>query len=304
MNLEEIARLCHDITQSYLDISEGVSPIIVETQEAIKLSRKHIMEEIFNRWCPISGEISFSYNGGKDCQVLLLIYLGCLWKYYLDNKDKFNWDKFPLERLPTVFIASEETFTSLELFINSSVERYNLNLYKSQLDKTRKISMAEAFDIFLKEYPITKSILIGVRRTDPFGEHLSPIQKTDLNWPSFVRLQPLLHWKLAHIWSFLLYSNEPICGLYSVGFTSIGSISQTTPNPSLKKLTNSEDSKLSLSFDWEINNSYPNSMVKKSEVNISKLTDEDITLLSTFGEFHPGWYLIDDKLERSGRIKK
>lgn len=289
-SLAWIAERCYRITQSYLQIEEPRTKIIAETKDAIQLTRKHLLEEIFCRWSPLNGEISLSYNGGKDCQVLLLIYLGCLHEYCLKNMPD---GQFPIEKLKAVFIDQAETFTTLEHFVEDTKERYALSLYESVRGVDKNISMAQAFVNYLMDYPETKAIVVGIRYTDPFAQNLKPIQRTDDGWPDFLRLQPILHWKLAHIWSFLLYSGEPICGIYSVGFTSLGDISHTLPNSHLKA-----SSPPPLHFQWEIEHSFNGDKA----VHVSKLYGADVQLQDR--EYLPGWYLIDDALERCGRNKK
>ncbi|CCD22826.1 FMN adenylyltransferase NDAI_0A06720 [Naumovozyma dairenensis CBS 421] len=314
MGLSEVSELCYKITESYLKLNHETS-IIIETQNAIRLTRHYLLDDIFTRWSPINGEISFSYNGGKDCQVLLLLYLSCLWEFFIVNAKRSQFEakyqKFPMEQLPTVFIDQDETFTTLENFILETSKRYNLSLYESKKEVGRNQSMADAFRDFLKIYPETKAIAIGVRSTDPYGELLKPIQKTDSNWPNFTRLQPLLHWKLANIWSFLLFSNEPICALYVHGFTSIGGIKNTIPNPYLavQNKENKENKAPKLYFEWEIKNSFNNGESptnKRIGTSVSYLdkADEKISIGLGQTKFFPGWYLIDDALERAGRLKK
>lgn len=307
MDLGQIAQYCFNLTTSYLQI-EHRTEVISETQSAIKLTREYLLDDVFPVWSPLNSEISFSYNGGKDCQVLLLIYLSCVWEFFLltlkDSQYERQYHLFPLKKLPTVFIDQEKTFSTLQDFVTTTSERYCLSLYESIRDDEKSVSMADAFEEYLKIHPETKAIVIGIRHTDPFAENLKTIQRTDPNWPDFVRLQPFLHWKLASVWSFLLYANEPICGIYSMGFTSIGSINNTLPNPYLKIQPNSN--KPRLVFQWEIDHAFGK---KKSQnnslVNISKINRADIQLLSGLqDEFLPGWYLTDDSLERAGRIKR
>ncbi|CAR26248.1 hypothetical protein ZYGR_0H00560 [Zygosaccharomyces rouxii] len=287
-SLASTSERCHEIAQSYLQIEEPLSQIIRETQNAIKLTQKLLLNEIFPRWSPFNGEISFSYNGGKDCQVLLIIYLGCLWEYYKTN---MNGQEFPLKTLKAVFIDQDKTFQTLEQFVESTKKRYSLSLYESDRNHTKALSMPEAFHKYLGDQPETKAIVVGIRYADPFAQDLKPIQRTDDGWPDFLRLQPLLHWKLAYIWSFLLYSGEPICGIYSVGFSSLGDINHTLPNPYLAKTND-----LPLRYQWEITHGC------EGVVNCSPLSSQDSHFQNN--EYLPGWYLLDDSLERCGRIKK
>lgn len=305
MQLSKAAELCYEITNSYLHIDQK-SQIIASTQEAIRLTRKYLLSEIFARWSPLNGEISFSYNGGKDCQVLLLLYLSCLWEYFFikaqNSQFDFEFQSFPMQRLPTVFIDQEETFPTLENFVLETSERYCLSLYESQRQSGASVNMADAFRDFIKIYPETEAIVIGIRHTDPFGETLKPIQRTDSNWPDFMRLQPLLHWDLTNIWSFLLYSNEPICGLYGKGFTSIGGINNSLPNPHLRKDSNNP----TLNFEWEITHAFGKDAEGEhsSVINTSPISVVDKERFSKYhDDYYPGWYLVNDTLERAGRIK-
>ncbi|CCE65619.1 hypothetical protein TPHA_0M00440 [Tetrapisispora phaffii CBS 4417] len=306
-SLEETSQHCNDIVESYLRLSPNESEFIKCTQDAINETKRCILDEIFCKWCPFSGEISLSYNGGKDCQVLLIVYLSCLWEYY----KKGSQASFPLAELPAAFISLEECFPKLQDFIEFTAMKYHLNLYKSPLHPDKKIKMADAFDIYLNEFPRIKGILIGIRRTDPFGEKLVPIEKTDSGWPEFMRLQPILHWSLASVWSFLIYSNEPICELYSMGFTSLGKVTETDPNPYLM-IENDKDHNRSNRFNWEEEHAFQNQKELNKE-NIEsdyELVNVTETSIHTAGnqihrdtKYYPGWYLTDDKLERCGRIK-
>lgn len=306
MNLEEVAHHCYNLTTSYLQI-ENATSIISETQDAIKLTRRYFLNDIFPTWSPLNSEISFSYNGGKDCQALLLLYLSCIWEFFVltlqDCQYGRKYHAFPLKELPTVFIDQEQTFLTLEKFVSESSKRYCLSLYESGRDTEKDSSMAEAFEQYLGVHPEMQAFVIGIRHTDPYASNLKTIQRTDADWPDFLRLQPLLHWKLENVWSFLLYSNEPICGLYGVGLTSIGGISNTIPNPYLKiDQENSPD----LKFEWEIKHAYSQDQNHPDgTVCTSKVDPNDLKLLDQPQDHYlPGWYLIDDSLERAGRIRK
>ncbi|SCU93954.1 LAME_0F05578g1_1 [Lachancea meyersii CBS 8951] len=305
MTLADISRHCHNITTSYL-ASSGGSDIVNSTKQAIRLTRHHLLEEVFRRWDPFGNQLSFSYNGGKDCQVLLILYLSCLWEFFVRNTGfsqyGSQYHRFPLRSLPTVYINQAETFSTLEKSIESARERYFLSIYESPRNQT---SMPEAFENYLELHSNTEAIVIGIRHTDPFGENLQCIQSTDSGWPHFMRIQPLLHWNLANVWSLLLYSNEEICGLYGKGFTSIGGINSTLPNPALKIDTLSGSLTLENRFKWEIFNAY-DKQTSSENVNVSQLSDADEALLQSTGQsgYHPGWFLTDDSQERAGRTRK
>ena len=279
MTLGQIAELCYHITSTFLKLQiASTTELTRNTQEAVLRTRSYFLNDIFTQWDPLNSEISFAYNGGKDCQVLLLLYLSALWEHYMLGICKSQYDQayhnFPLKKLPTVFINSNETFPALESFISMTVNRYHLSLYE---DKKYGCSsdMASEFERYLELNPSTKAIVIGVRHTDPFGEKLKTIQMTDSNWPQFIRLQPLLEWNLANVWSFLLYSGEPICPLYRYVYTSLGVVNDTIPNPYLKREVVSDEDK-TFKFQFELENSVgysPENVTKRWETQDPNLIE-------------------------------
>ena len=75
---------------------------------------------------------------------------------------------------------------------------------------------------------------MGTRRTDPHGEKLSAFDMTDHGWPSFMRIHPMLEWKYVEVWAFLRHLGVDWCSLYDDGFTSLGGMRDTHPNPRLR----------------------------------------------------------------------
>ena len=57
---------------------------------------------------------------------------------------------------------------------------------------------------------------------------------TDHNWPKFLRIHPILHWNYVDIWDFLIGCDVKYCEMYDQGYTSLGGINSTIPNPLLK----------------------------------------------------------------------
>ena len=75
---------------------------------------------------------------------------------------------------------------------------------------------------------------MGNRRTDPWSADLKPFTQSSGDWPNFMRVFPALEWDYSNVWSFLRGFNLPYCSLYDQGYTSLGEISNSRPNPSLK----------------------------------------------------------------------
>ena len=101
--------------------------------------------------------------------------------------------------------------------------------------------MKQALKIYLDTHPLVNAILIGTRKTDPYGDKMTSMQPTDGDWPFVMRIHPILEWSFKDIWNALLYLKIPYCILYDEGylqymtfsFTSLGSTSTTNPNPYL-----------------------------------------------------------------------
>lgn len=130
--------------------------------------------------------------------------------------------------LDSIYINSETPFPEVSKFIEESTKYYGLNpiIIKS--------SLKTGFEQYLNQHPKIKTIIVGIRYSDPYGEFLQPEQQTDHNWPKFVRIHPILHWNYVDVWDFIIGCNLKYCILYDKGYTSLGGIDTTIPNPYLK----------------------------------------------------------------------
>ncbi|OEH78548.1 dj-1 family domain-containing protein [Cyclospora cayetanensis] len=89
---------------------------------------------------------------------------------------------------------------------------------------------------FLSQRPHTPfAFVLGTRNTDPQGltESLQFLQPSSRWLPPFLRVQPLLKFGYGHVWDFLRYFKLPYCCLYDQGYSSIGTMENTRPNPLL-----------------------------------------------------------------------
>ncbi|KAF7945725.1 uncharacterized protein EAE97_004763 [Botrytis byssoidea] len=186
-------------------------------------------------------EISFSYNGGKDCLVLLILLLTALSNHQSSfsssssspsSSSKPKPKPLPLA-LPSVYILSPHPFPEVDTFVASSSAHYHLQLSRYASP------MKEAFTQYLHDHPVVKAILVGTRRTDPHGADLTHFDLTDGGWPRFMRVHPVIDWHYREIWGFIRHLNIPYCPLYDQGYTSLGGTTDTHPNPVLV----AEDSK-------------------------------------------------------------
>lgn len=134
-------------------------------------------------------QLSFSYNGGKDCLVLLILYLCGLHAYSVKSATPLP------DTLHSVYIVSPHPFPQVEDFVEESITTYHLDLVRYAKP------MKEAFEEYLHDRDTVKAIFVGTRRTDPHGATLKAFDATDRGWPSFMRIHPVIDWHYAEIWT-------------------------------------------------------------------------------------------------------
>jgi FAD synthetase len=142
-------------------------------------------------WMHSPEELSLSYNGGKDCLVLLILLLVSLSNH---PRAKSQSPSLPA-KLQSVYIISPHPFAEVDSFVNDSVSQYSLDLDRYAMP------MKEAFKLYLEEHKNVKAILVGTRRTDPHGQMLTHFDATDKGWPAFMRVHPVIDWHYAEIWA-------------------------------------------------------------------------------------------------------
>lgn len=224
INLDQeghLAPLCakvHARINAFLD-ARASTERLRHVQKQTRLSLK-IIEEALERYS--LDELSLSYNGGKDCLVLLILYL-----YGLHEHSVKTSTPLPT-RLQSVYIVSPHPFTQVETFVDSSTKTYHLDL--AHYAKP----MREAFEDYLQDKSQVRAIFVGTRRTDPHGATLKYFDPTDRGWPSFTRIHPVIDWHYAEVWTFIRHLDIPYCSLYDLGYTSLGGTTDTHPNPVLK----------------------------------------------------------------------
>jgi FAD synthetase len=188
-----------------------------------------------------------SFNGGKDCTVLLHLWAAVIVRY-LKRQDPAS--TLSIEQrirnlcIPAVYVCAGDPFPEVEAFTEHYIRVFGVVLHREQG------SMRNALGCFLKVYPNIQAILVGVRRTDPYAATLRTFQMTDAGWPEFMRIHPILDWDYADIWLYLRALKIPYCSLYERGFTSLGGIHNTRPNPALRM--NESHSPVSYQPAWKL----------------------------------------------------
>lgn len=167
-----------------------------------------------------SEKISISFNGGKDCTVLAhLLY------FYR----RFNFEK--MQKIPALYVRPGNVFKQADNFTFKSSDLYELDIVEC---KPPIRSALKDFMEQMKCEPGELGILMGSRRSDPYCNKLKDFSPTDSGWPEVIRVNPILDWSYKDIWEYIDTFQVYYCELYDRGYTSIGTIDNTLPNPNLK----------------------------------------------------------------------
>ncbi|KAG6332373.1 hypothetical protein ID866_6714 [Astraeus odoratus] len=238
MDRQKIANDVYDLARS----QEPIAPLVKEALDVI--------EQCLTTYGP--EQTSLSFNGGKDCTVLLHLYAAVLTRHHPQPRP-----------ITAVYIPVPSPFPELEDFISQAAKSYGLALFTCVLpvdeplpaagvnpatssslapnpngdcsdDKARGgEGIRRALELYQAQFPHVRAILIGTRRTDPHGATLAHRNMCDPGWPSFERINPVINWTYADVWTFLKRLEVPYCSLYDRGYTSLGSTYNTFPNPAL-----------------------------------------------------------------------
>lgn len=163
-------------------------------------------------------ELCISFNGGKDCTALLHIYRAIIMEKYPSFSGKLN----------ALYVQADTPFVQAEEFISVSAQNYGLSVI------TIKANIKEALESLKVSHPCIRAILMGTRKHDPYSLQLKLFSPTDPGWPEYMRINPILNWDYSDVWCVLRECKIPYLSLYDQGYTSIGSVHDTRPNPALK----------------------------------------------------------------------
>lgn len=109
-------------------------------------------------------EVFLSFNGGKDCTVLLDVTINIL-------KDLYKRDDIA-EDLKILYIRTVGPFREIENFVNEIEQHYGVQLIVTEGEM--KITLQRILERDSK----LKACLMGTRRTDPYSENLKFMQVT------------------------------------------------------------------------------------------------------------------------------
>lgn len=182
-------------------------------------------------------DIALSFNGGKDCTVLLELLLAVL-----------NHLNLPASQLTILYFKDPLEFKEITEFLHNTAAHYQLTYtimsghFMQELNTLLRSSTTSGI----------RAIFMGQRSTDPGGTNLQLISPSDTDggWMPFDRINPLLEWSYGEIWLFIRQFNTRYCVLYDAGYTSIGNRLNSRPNPQLQVPNESRFLPASQLTDW------------------------------------------------------
>lgn len=241
----------------------------------------HVRQSLHTLECAVRifgrDNISVAFNGGKDATVVfyltLAAYFGCnkltntmrskVHCLYLDSKGN-NFEELD-EFVRRIVATSDDVVECLtvQLGIRQGIEKFlqqrheEVEVQDGQQQQQRKQNQKQAC-----------AFVMGTRRTDPHGTNMERFEPSSHDWPPFMRVNPILDWSYHDVWEFVRALDLPFCSLYERGYTSLGSVESTRPNPALRRVGSKGD---------------------------ADDDDDDVC-------YEPAWMLEDATLERAGRI--
>ncbi|CCM05418.1 uncharacterized protein FIBRA_07635 [Fibroporia radiculosa] len=237
-----------EVSRQVDSLAASQTPLSLLVQEALE-----VLDEALDEFG--LEHVSLSFNGGKDCTVLLHLLVAVLGRRGVSNRPT-----------PSVYIPVPSPFPQLETFIDEAAKEYNLDLFhcplpepdqpvetvatpatpspslanghndgymKPKMKAKGGDGMKHALESYKARFPHISAILIGTRRGDPHGATLTHRNPCDPGWPRFVRINPIINWSYSAVWEYLRVLKVPYCSLYDEGYTSLGSTYNTFRNPAL-----------------------------------------------------------------------
>ncbi|CAM9196499.1 unnamed protein product, partial [Discosporangium mesarthrocarpum] len=217
-----------------------------------------------------------SYNGGKDAVVIMNLHRAAVAKYSLEQGRLF--------RTHLIFFNNAREFPEVQRLVHETVKDYDLSLatYDCGFVKGLTQCMEERGGGCF-------GFVLGTRKGDPnCGIQTSFTPSSD--WmPPFMRVNPILTWDYGQVWTFLRLFNLPYCSLYDEGYTSLGVMDDTFPNPALRRKG------LVQGIDTSSQN-------REGDGDGDKEGNGEGD--GKYGEYYPAYKLSDWSLERAGRGKR
>lgn len=130
-----------------------------------------VLEKVFSDYQ--MNEVFLSFNGGKDCTLLLHLVTTFLQKHFKTDAEQQQSQESAAEtRLFCIHVQSKCPFDEIEKFVEQCQQQFSIKM------KTVKGDIKSALKEQCKENSNLKACLMGCRRTDPHCSELNVFQVT------------------------------------------------------------------------------------------------------------------------------
>jgi FAD synthetase len=190
-----------------------------------------VIDAAFNRYCFMTADtgdvttfdlhrILVAFNGGKDCTLMLHLILSGIKKLpHIVGKLRIMYIREP----------QEETFPEVQNFVEETKRKFSLESIEVDNGDLRG-----GLERIMTDHPEVRAIFMGTRWTDPNAGWMDYFCRTSRGWPQVDLVAPILRMSYSDLWTNMHQLNVEYCSLYGKGYTSIGSVSNTVPNPALR----------------------------------------------------------------------
>lgn len=235
---------------------------------------------------------AFSFNGGKDCTVLLHLLRMAFQEMREEDDAAVNAtasadgpssspapspSSWSLSELTCIYFQEANEFDAIQSFMSEMSTAYSLSL--AHMCGSFKLGL-----IALQASKPIRAIFMGQRAGDP-GATAEKVAHSDKGWPDFDRVNPLIEWSYDEVWIFLRQFRLPYCTLYEQGYTSLGHKFNTAPNPALLITDDDDEAAATGAATAAAPASSPAAAASASPLR-----------------YRPAWQLLDPRREREGRF--
>jgi FAD synthetase len=165
-------------------------------------------------------KIIVAFNGGKDCTLILYLIVSRIRRIRTTRGSL---------RLMYLREPQGETFQEVQDFVEKTKAFFGLP--SIEVDDG---DMRAGLEQIVRAHPEVQAIFMGTRSTDPNAGWMHHFCQTSPGWPQVDLVAPILHMTYSDLWNIIHKLDIEVCSLYTKGYTSIGCVSNTTPNPSLR----------------------------------------------------------------------
>jgi 3'-phosphoadenosine 5'-phosphosulfate sulfotransferase (PAPS reductase)/FAD synthetase len=201
------AALSTGVAPSGAALSPGLARVLCDSLD--------ILAEAVRRYG--AAHIATAFNGGKDATVIL----------HLTRAAIATASEEAEQAVRCMYLVEETAFPEVDAFVRATV---------SACPEVSAVEQGGGFKAGIQAFVEERGVVafvMGTRSSDPYANDLCSFAPSSAGWPHFIRVSPILEWEYKHVWEFLRVFEIPYCALYDVGYTSIGNICNTRPNPAL-----------------------------------------------------------------------